>query len=150
MKSAICHAAIALFAVILLAAPCRLRAAAIHEDFNDGLAANRWSVVSQQEVRPDGSLPPDGSVDFAFDYSTLGIANPDGGVDTTGAFLQFNKTDQTGDEGESYSIYPNGFSFTGGVFPSARHVCLQRRRRRIDRARNGRLVPRQRQSCFAV
>ena len=79
------------------------------EDFNDGLAATRWSVVSQQE----GVHGPDGSVDFAFDYSTLGLSNPAGGLDTTGVFLQFNKTDQVGDEGESYSIYPNGESFSG-------------------------------------
>lgn len=81
------------------------------EDFNDGLASTRWSVVSQQE----GIHGPDGSVDFSFDYSTLGIANPSGGSDTTGVFLQFNKTDQVGAEGESYSIYPNGQSFSGDI-----------------------------------
>jgi hypothetical protein len=82
------------------------------EDFNDGLAATRWSVVSQQE----GVVGPDGSVDFAFDYSTLGIANPGGGADTTGVFLQFNKTDDGPvDEGESYSIFPNGQSFSGDI-----------------------------------
>ena len=82
------------------------------EDFNDGLAASRWSVVSQQE----GVVGPDGSVDFNFDYSTLGIANPSGGSDTTGVFLQFNKVDDGPvNEGESYSIYPNGQSFSGDM-----------------------------------
>lgn len=82
------------------------------EDFNDGLAAGRWSIVSQQE----GVVGPDGSVDFNFDYSTLGIANPGGGLDTTGVFLQFNKVDDGPvDEGESYSIYPNGQSFSGDI-----------------------------------
>lgn len=90
-------------------------AALFAEDFNDGAANSRWTVVSQQEVRSDGSLPPDGSVDFAFDYSTLGIANPNGGTDTIGVFLQFNKTDSEGDEGESYSIFPNGMNFSGMI-----------------------------------
>lgn len=104
---------LSLAAVLLIAMGGQVRAALFAEDFNDGNAASRWSVVSQQEVRPDGSLLPDGSVDFAFDYSSLGIANPHGGADTTGVFLQFNKTDQDGDEGESYGIYPNGQSFSG-------------------------------------
>ncbi|MEQ8210425.1 MAG: hypothetical protein RH917_11385 [Lacipirellulaceae bacterium] len=80
------------------------------EDFNDGSASTRWSVVSQQE----GVVGPDGGVDFAFDYSSLGIANPNGDPDTVGAFLQFNVTDDGPvDEGESYSIYPNGQLFSG-------------------------------------
>lgn len=90
-------------------------AALLTEDFNDGQASTRWSSVSQQE----GVHGPDGSVDYAFDYSTLGIANPNGSSDTTGAFLQFNKTDQVGAEGESYSIYPNGFLVSGPFFVEA-------------------------------
>ena len=86
------------------------------ENFNDLNAASRWSVVSQQEAT--GTAPPDGSVDFAFDYSTLGIASPNGG-DTIGAFIQVNKTDQAGDEGESYSIFPTGESFSGSFFVEA-------------------------------
>ncbi|GAA5484785.1 PEP-CTERM sorting domain-containing protein [Haloferula sargassicola] len=85
-------------------------AAIFSENFDDGNAASRWSVVSQQE----GITGPDGSVDFAFDYSTLGLSNPAGGSDTTGAFLQFNKTDNGPiNEGESYSIYPTGGDFSG-------------------------------------
>jgi hypothetical protein len=83
------------------------------EDFNDGSASTRWSVAAQTEATAEPTTMPDGSVDFAFDYSTLGIANPNGGSDTTGAFIQVNKTDQTGDEGETYIIYPNGGNFSG-------------------------------------
>lgn len=94
-------------------------AALLEENFNDGLGSTRWSVASQQEARSDGPLPPDGSANLAFDYSTLGIANPDGGSDTIGAFLQVNKTDQTGDEGETYIIYPTGMSFSGDLLITA-------------------------------
>ncbi|TWT74692.1 hypothetical protein Pla123a_35160 [Posidoniimonas polymericola] len=85
-------------------------AALFSDDFNDGAAGTRWSIVSQQE----GEVGPDGSVDFAFDYSTLGIANPSGGTDTTGVFVQVNKVDDGPvNEGESYAIYPTGMSFSG-------------------------------------
>ncbi|TWU22566.1 PEP-CTERM sorting domain-containing protein [Bythopirellula polymerisocia] len=94
-----------------------VHAALFSENFNDGNASTRWSVVSQQES--GGSAPPDGSVDFAFDYSSIGIANPSGGSDTIGAFIQVNKTDQPGAEGESYSIFPNGKSFSGKFFVEA-------------------------------
>lgn len=101
---------ISLAASLCLAVSTEAGAALFTENFNDGNAASRWSIVSQQE----GVVGPDGSVNFAFDYSTLGIANPAGGGDTIGAFLQFNKTDDGPvDEGESYSIYPIGQSFSG-------------------------------------
>lgn len=107
MKYATCLAA-----GILLAVSHQATAALFSEDFNDGNAGSRWSIVSQQE----GVVGPDGSVDFAFDYSSLGIANPTGGGDTIGAFLQFNKVDNGPvNEGESYSIYPNGQSFSGNL-----------------------------------
>lgn len=86
-------------------------AAILTETFNDGAAAARWSVAVQTEATAAPSTGPDGSVDFAFDYSSLGIASPSGG-DTIGAFIQVNKTDQTGDEGESYIIFPNGQSYS--------------------------------------
>lgn len=99
-------------AVSLLLGSGSAMGALFSEDFNDGLASTRWSIASQQE----GVVGPDGSVDFNFDYSTLGIANPSGGSDTTGVFLQFNKNDDGPvDEGESYSIYPNGQSFSGDI-----------------------------------
>lgn len=108
MKLTTCFAA-----AVLLACASSARAQLFFEDFNDGNASTRWSIVSQQE----GVVGPDGSVDFAFDYSTLGIANPTGGSDTTGVFLQFNKNDDGPvDEGESYSIYPTGESFSGTFY----------------------------------
>jgi hypothetical protein len=95
-----------------------LQGALFSEDFNDGQAATRWSVVSQQEFRttPPTNYPPDGAVGFAFDYSTLGLANPQGGADTTGAYIRVNQTDQVGNEGEAYGIFPIGKSFTGRFF----------------------------------
>lgn len=110
----------ALLCAALCVAMATQSASAAHllltEDFNDGLAGTRWSSVSQQE----GVVGPDGSVDYAFDYSSLGIANPNGSSDTTGAFLQFNKNDDGPvAEGESYSIYPNGFMVSGPFFVEA-------------------------------
>lgn len=103
--------------LLILATACALPsvslAATFSEDFNDGNAASRWSVASQIEATAASTTVPDGSVDFAFDYSTLGIANPNGGADTIGAFIQVNSTDQAGDEGESYIIFPTGLDFSG-------------------------------------
>jgi hypothetical protein len=89
------------------------------ENFNDGNAASRWSVAVQTESTALPTTGPDGSVNFAFDYSTLGIPSPPGGSDTTGAFIQVNNTDQEGDEGETYIIYPNGQSFFGNFAVTA-------------------------------
>ena len=36
------------------------------EDFNDGLAASRWSVAVQIEATAQPTTGPDGSVSFAF------------------------------------------------------------------------------------
>jgi len=106
------RAGLASLAALALVAPSA-RAALFSDDFNDGLAATRWSIASQQESTALPTTGPDGSVNFAFDYSTLGVANPGGGSDTIGAFIQVNNTDQTGDEGETYVIYPTGQSFSG-------------------------------------
>ena len=89
------------------------------EDFSDGNAASRWSVAVQTEATAAPTTVPDGSVDFAFDYSTLGVPSAPGGTDTIGAFIQVNNTDQAGDEGESYIIYPNGQSFSGNFLLTA-------------------------------
>jgi hypothetical protein len=97
-------------ALALLASPAG--AALFSEDFNDGNAASRWSVAVQTEATAQPTTGPDGSVNFAFDYSTLGIASPGGG-DTIGAFIQVNNTDHAGDEGETYVIFPNGQNFSG-------------------------------------
>ena len=83
------------------------------ENFSDGNAASRWGSAYQLESSRDISTGPDGLVNFAFDYSTLGIASPTGSGDTIGAAIGVNLTDQTGDEGESYIIYPLGGSFSG-------------------------------------
>jgi hypothetical protein len=83
------------------------------ENFNDGNASSRWSVAVQTESTALPSTSPDGSVNFAFDYSSLGIPAAPGGSGTIGAFIQVNNTDQTGDEGETYIIYPNGKDFSG-------------------------------------
>ena len=100
----------ALAAVGCAAASASAQIVVLDETFNDGAASSRWSVISQQE----GVVGPDGSVDFAFDYSTLGIANPNGGGDTIGAFLQFNKNDDGPvNEGESYAIIRDTFSVAG-------------------------------------
>lgn len=89
------------------------------ENFDDLNAGSRWSVAVQTESTADPSTGPDGSVNFAFDYSTLGIANPAGSGSTIGAFIQVNKTDQVGDEGETYIIFPTGFSVSGNFSLSA-------------------------------
>jgi hypothetical protein len=83
------------------------------EDFNDGNAATRWSTAVQTESTALPTTGPDGSVNFAFDYSTLGVPSAPGGSGTIGAFIQVNNTDQQGDEGETYIIFPNGQSFSG-------------------------------------
>jgi hypothetical protein len=82
------------------------------DSFDDGAAASRWSVVSQQEST--GTAPPDGTVNFAFDYGSLGIPSPTGGATTTGVYIQVNNTDQAGNEGESYSIFPNAVDLPPG------------------------------------
>jgi hypothetical protein len=99
--------------MISMIATTSASAALLSEDFNDGAASTRWSVAVQTESTAEPTTLPDGSVNFAFDYSTLGIANPTGGADTIGAFIQVNNTDQTGDEGETYVIFPNGFNVSG-------------------------------------
>lgn len=86
--------------------PVGASAALFSEDFNDGNAASRWSIVSQQE----GVVGPDGGVDFNFDYSTLGIAPPSGSSDTIGAYIHVNDVDDGPvDEGETYAIYPTTY-----------------------------------------
>jgi hypothetical protein len=66
-------------AILVALAVCASQASAalFSENFNDGLAGSRWSVVSQQDVT--GSNPPDGNVNLAFDYSSVGLATPSGG-----------------------------------------------------------------------
>lgn len=84
------------------------------ENFNDGNGASRWSSAYQLESTRDPGTTADGNVDYAFDYGTLGLSNPSGGSDTTGAAIKVNTTDQgPGDEGETYIIFPTGKNFSG-------------------------------------
>jgi hypothetical protein len=100
----------------LLAGAAASGATLFSENFNDGNAASRWSTAVQTEATAATTTGPDGSVNFNFDYGTLGIPAAPNGTGTTGAFIQVNNTDQTGDEGETYVVYPNGQSFTAGNF----------------------------------
>ena len=110
----------AVFALLALAAISSARAQTLFfDDFGDGLAASRWSVAVQTESTALSTTGPDGSVNFNFDYSTLGVPAAPGGSDTIGAFIQVNNTDQDGDEGETYVIYPNGQNFSGNFVMTA-------------------------------
>ncbi len=87
------------------------------DDFDDGAAAGRWTApIVDSEF---GTF--DGTVDFAFDYSTVGIAsapNSVGGT-TTGLFMEVNLTDDGSvDEGESIVVLPTviGSTIPAGDF----------------------------------
>ena len=71
------------------------------ETFDDGAAATRWSVpIVDSEFNTF-----DGSVDYAFDYSTVGIPSAPGTTTTTGIQFIANLTDETADdEGEAIGI----------------------------------------------
>lgn len=81
------------------------------DDFNDGMAVNRWSgPIFSSELNPQTI---DGAVDYAFDYSTLTGLNPAPGVapntddgSTVGIGIQVNNTNQPVDEGEAIGISP--------------------------------------------
>ena len=110
----------AVLALLALAAISPARAQTVFmDDFGDGFAASRWSVAVQTEATALSSTGPDGSVNFNFDYSTLGVPAAPGGSDTIGAFIQVNNTNQEGDEGETYVIYPNGQNFSGNFVLTA-------------------------------
>ena len=76
------------------------------ETFDDGAAATRWSVpIVDSEFNTF-----DGSVDYPFDYSTVGIPTIPGSTSGTTIGIQFiaNITDETADnEGESIGILSN-------------------------------------------
>ena len=100
----------------LAAGASRADAQAFSENFDDAGAAGRWNIASQHERTAQPTTLPDGSVNFAFDYSTLGIAPPVGTSSTIGSFIQVNNTDQAGDEGESYVIFPKTFTLPAGYW----------------------------------
>jgi hypothetical protein len=101
---------------VLAAAGASRAHAALTENFDDGAGADRWNVAVQTEATADPTTVPDGSVNFGFDYSTLGIAPPAGTSSTIGAFVQVNSTDQAGDEGETYVIFPKTFTLPSGYW----------------------------------
>lgn len=72
------------------------------EDFDDAGASARWSapiVDSEAGVF-------DGQVDYAFDYSAVGIPAAPNGGGTFGALMEVNTTDQGSDQGETVGIVP--------------------------------------------
>lgn len=93
MKCEICTAAIA------LGLPLTASASLYSEDFNDGNAASRWTTTDNGGGH---------EVDYAFDYSTLGVASAPNGTGTIGAWFNPN-TNGVG----SVIGSPNGQSFSG-------------------------------------
>ncbi|QDT70218.1 hypothetical protein MalM25_31640 [Planctomycetes bacterium MalM25] len=91
----------ALLAALATGAPT-LAQVTFSEDFDDGAASTRWSapIVDAE----NGAF--DGTVDYAFDYSTVGIPAAPGGATTTGVLFEVNRTDNGGDQGESVAILP--------------------------------------------
>jgi len=90
---------------LMIAVLAGMDAAAVVETFDDGLANTRFSapIISKDNA----STPDDAMVDYAFDYSSLGIApapNTVGGT-TIGMAFGSNLTEQTvGNEGESVGV----------------------------------------------
>ncbi len=77
------------------------------ENWDDGNGAMRWSAPI--ETAENDTIPFDGTVDYAFDYSTIGAPsapNSTGGT-TVGVFMETNTVDDGEvDEGESIGIVP--------------------------------------------
>lgn len=83
------------------------------ESWDDGDGAMRWSAPI---VDAENGLF-DGTVDYAFDYSTLGVPSaPNSDGSTVGLFMEVNTTDQEGDEGESVAIIASDLSIPDGDF----------------------------------
>lgn len=82
------------------------------ETFDDGAASTRWTapVVDAE----NGAF--DGQVDYAFDYSTVGIPAAPGGTSTTGVLFEVNTTDNGGDQGESVAIFPLAGDLPSGSY----------------------------------
>lgn len=74
------------------------------ETFDDSGASSRWSapIVDAE----NGAF--DGQVDYAFDYSAVGIPAAPNGGGTIGALMEANRTAQTGDQGETVGIVSTG------------------------------------------
>jgi hypothetical protein len=95
------------------------------DDFDDGLAGDRWSDLQAAQEEPN--IAVDGTVDYAFDYSTIlnpfdggnpipSAPNSTGGT-TLGVYMTSNNTDQCpteagctdSDEGEGVGIFHETF-----------------------------------------
>lgn len=92
-----------IFTVTLTAILSASASAQFLETFDDGSAASRWTApIIEAE---SGTF--DGTVDFAFDYSTLGVPTAPGGGDTIGLFMEANLNDDGDiDEGETIGMSP--------------------------------------------
>lgn len=82
------------------------------ETFDDGAASTRWTapIVDAE----NGVF--DGQVDYAFDYSTVGIPAAPGGASTTGVLFEVNTTENGGDQGESVAIFPLAAELPDGSY----------------------------------
>ncbi|MEM9352536.1 MAG: PEP-CTERM sorting domain-containing protein [Planctomycetota bacterium] len=106
--SRILHFALSVTVVTALTAAQASAVTLYTEDFDDGNAASRWDVTT-------GGGPSD--VDFAFDYSTIGLASPTGDPDTIGVWFNPNiGTDPANDSGGADSgivATPDALDVTG-------------------------------------
>lgn len=105
------------------------------DDFDDGQASTRFSAPFFSAET--GSI--DGLVDYALDYSTLGLpsAPHSSGGSTIGLGIQVNNTDDPVDEGEAIGVSPNvaalpgdysvsvdAYIYYGGGAGSSEHAVL--------------------------
>lgn len=101
---------LALFAALGLAATAQ--AQLFSETFDDLNAVGRWSdpIVDAE----NGAF--DGQVDYAFDYSAVGIPSAPNGGGTIGALMEVNRTDQGGDQGETVGVIATGVTLPDGDY----------------------------------
>lgn len=95
------------------------------EDWDDGSGSTRWS--SPLMAQENEEIAFEGTVDYAFDYSTIGAPsapNSTGGS-TTGVFMQTNII-ESGDvnEGEAIGILPLSFDLPSGDYELTADVYL--------------------------
>lgn len=114
-----------LFVISLLIAGTVSAQVTFTEDFDDSMAGNRWSDLQAAQEEPN--IAADGTVDYAFDYSTImnpfdsnnpipSAPNSTGGS-TIGVYMTSNNTDQCpadagctdSDEGEGVGIFHETF-----------------------------------------
>lgn len=109
-----------------------MAATVFSEDWDDGAGASRWSAPLPFQEEP--AIAFDGSVDYAFDYSTIGAAPAPGtiGGTTIGVAMETNTTDQCpsgigctdSDEGEAVAIIPNSFILPAGDYTLTADVYM--------------------------